>query len=1047
MEKMYGSSIRVYLLFGLLLVVGALCYFQIPVALFPNSTKPDIGIQVPYGKMTRETFLNTYGKSIEAELKSLQKKDCSTEETQARYYSNQVSYSVKFHWGDDGDACIKEVNQILANYRSRWPEDVQKATNIYSNSQGTGFIFITFHSETHSAEQVYEILEPILVPKLTAIHEASTPSLENPNQTQFTIQLSPHKMASFKLLPGAIFAKIRERLQPFSAGFLDQGSNSISIEMSSDIKTIEDLSKIIVAIEPKKNVYLSEIAEIKIEPSSQNRMILKTNGATAVALFIKAAPGKNIKTMSEKVIAAVNETMNSPNFPKEIKFSTIVNPGEFIDHAVNNVMQEVWLCSLIAVIILFIFIGSFIGTLTALIEIPTSIVLSFIIMKLTNVQLNLVSLGGLALSVGMNIDASIVVIDSIIRKFANKKSHSLSKENIVKQVTDAVKEVASPVIVSTITSLIVFIPLIFTSDLTYAILGDLAKTVVYSHGLSLFIAMILVPTIRIHLAQVTGSFAEKHSIAWLENFLNRLYDGYCASLDFFLRKKHLKRFSYIFILVATVLVSVSVPSHLKREIIAKPESPIIFTVISANSNAYLSQMEEMVAKFERKVGEKFGKDIQVTFSGTYSPNNAWMGILLQDKQKFPDVLKNLQEMTKDDTEARYYYQPYNPAELPIPNPPDWKIAFMGNDVIDAQAVKDAFRRSLLEANIVQDLQEDDRRIFDNRLLIQLHEEKLDPLSTGTSSVRPSDLAELVSLASTPIQLGDLSVNQKIKPIFAKYQDQFVRSIEEIAALPIPIGEKIVPLRALADFKSSKEAQELQRINGENIFNLEGFFLENEKANENIIAKKIKEFTHNFRNTELNEISKRVSVEHVDAKVELSKALKELYLTIAISISLIFLVLLIQFSSFVHSLIILLAIPFGILGVFVSLYVFNSTLSLNSGLGMILLVGITVANSIMLVEMIIRLVEEGVSIQEAIMETARKRIRPIVMTSLTTILGMLPVAIGYGDGGKVLQPLGIAVCGGLWVSLIFTLFIVPALELAYLNFLQKKTIGKDLERYL
>lgn len=1038
MEKLYSSTIRVYLMFGLLLVIGVFCYFKIPVALFPNSTKPEVGIQVPYGKMTRDTFLNTYGKNLEAELKALQKKDCSTEETKALYYNNQVNYSVFFHWGDDSDTCIKEVSQILANYKSRWPEDVQKSTGIYTNG-ASGFLFITFHSEKYNSEQVYEILEPVLIPKLRAIHEANNPNLDNPNQTQITIELSPYKMASFKLVPATIFAKIRDRLQPFNAGTLKQNNNNITIEMSSDIKTVEDLSKIIVAIEPKKNVYLSEIAEIKIEPNSQNRMILRTDGAAAVALFISALPGKNIKTMSEKVIATIKETLNSPGIPKDIQFSTLVNPGEFIDHAVTNIMKEVWLCSLIAVIILFIFIGSFVGTLTALIEIPTSLILSFIIMKLTNVQLNLVSLGGLALSVGMNVDASIVVIDSIIRKFASNQNHNLSKTNIVKQVSEAVREVASPVIVSTITSLIVFIPLIFTSDLSYAILGDLAKTVVYSHGLSLFIAMILVPTIRIHLAQITGSFAEKHSISWLDKGLNHLYDAYCVSLAFFLSKKKLKRLSYLLIIVATILITLFIPPHLKREIIAKPESPIILANISASSNVYISQMEDVVAKFERNLSEKIDKNlIDTTFANIYSLNNAMIGIHLKDKKNFSSVLKTLQEMTKDDTDARYNYFPFNPAELPIPNPPDWKIAFSGNDITQVQTVKDALRRSLLEEGIVQDLQEDDRRIFDNRLLIQLHEEKLDPLSSGVSVLRPTDLAEIVTLASTPIQLGDLSINQKLKSIFAKYPDQLLSSIEDIAALPVPFGERIVPLRALADFKRSKEAMELQRVNGENVFSLEGYFLENEKADEKKITKKLADFIRKFREQELDSIAKGVNVEQVDAKVELSKALKELFLTIAISISLIFLVLLIQFSSLVHSLIILLAIPFGILGVFISLYVFDSTLSLNSGLGIILLVGITVANSIMLVEMIMRLVEEGISIQDAIMETARKRIRPIFMTSLITILGMLPVAIGYGDGGKVLQPLGIAVCGGLWVSLIFTLFIVPALELAYLNFLQKKS---------
>jgi multidrug efflux pump subunit AcrB len=545
--------------------------------------------------------------------------------------------------------------------------------------------------------------------------------------------------------------------------------------------------------------------------------------------------------------------------------------------------------------------------------------------------------------------------------------------------------------------------------------------------------MLLVPTVRIHLAQLTGSFAEKHSVGFINRFLERLYNGYCDVLDYFLRKNGLKTASYLIVLVSLIVASIVIPPRLKREIIAKPDSPIVVTVINSGKNVHMDQMEELVAKYERRIQEKFGPMITFIESGTNSPNFAWVALHLQDKRKFSSILESVQEMTKEDSEARYSNFPFNPSELPIPNPPDWKIAFRGSNIEQQQEMKDAFRVALLESEVVEDVQEDKDRVFDNRLVLQLSEEKLDLLA---SKIQPSDLAQIISLTTEQTLVGDLTLNQKVKQVFLKYPSTLGNSIDEIGALPIPIGNKVIPLRALTEFKSSKQAPELERINGENVFSMEGFLLEKEKKDERDVLTKFKNFVKQFREKSPSLASSPVSVEELDSKVELTKALKELLLATAISISLIFLVIFIQFSSVVHSLIIMLAIPFGILGVFLSLYVFNSTLSLNSGLGVILLVGITVANSIMLVEMIVRLVEAGVGVKEAIMETARKRIRPIIMTSLTTILGMFPIALGLGDGGTVLQPLGIAVCGGLWVSLIFTLFIIPALELSYLSWLQK-----------
>ncbi len=1033
MEKIYGSPFRVYLLFALLLGVGILSYINMPVALFPNSTKPEIYVNVQYeGKWTRESFLNTHGKGIEYLLKAVQTKSCTSEKVIAHYGYGHVQYKIQFSWGDDGQLCLKEIEQIISSYKSRFPEEVQRATYVWLNNNGTGFFFANFHSETRSSKEIYEIIEPILQPKLSAIREANDPGVGEPVRTEITIELDPFRMASLKLLPRDVISKVQDRLRTYNGGSLDQEGHQISIELSSNIVDVESLSKILVSSDSKTNVFLSEIAQISLGPSTQNRQIIKVNGSTAVTLWEVPAPGKNIKDMSDKIIAAVKETMSTPGFPSDIQFNVAVNPSEFIDAAISNVMGEVWLCSLIAVLVLFFFIGSFVGTLTALIEIPMSIILSFILMKLTNVQLNLVSLGGLALSVGMNVDASIVVIDSIIKRFASQAGKVFNKELIIRQVADAVREVASPVIVSTITSLIVFIPLVFTSDLSYAILGDLAKAVIYSHGLSLFIAMILVPTVRIHIAQVTGSFAEHHSIAFIDRFLEGIYDGYCRTLEIFLQKNLLKKITYALVFVALLVVCWVIPPHLKREIIAKPESPIIFADITASTNVHMTQMEETVAKFERRVLDKVGSSIAFSESGTNSPTSAWVALHLHDKRKFKAILQDLQDMTKEDTDARYFYEPYNASELPIPNPPDWKVEFRGDDIVEQAGMKESFRLALLDSGIVQDVQEKKDGVFDNKLMLKLDEDKLDLLSA--SRIQVSDLAQIVSLTSSPVFLGDLPLKPRIKKIYLKYPQNFSNSVEEIGALPVPIGDKVIPLRSLGEMKTSKEPSGYNRIDSETVFGLEGYLLEKEKASEREILSNFKNFVTDF--IEKNSTSK-IRIEQVDAKVELTKALKELLLAISISIGLIFLVIFLQFSSVVHSLIIMLAIPFGILGVFLSLFIFNSTLSLNSGLGVILLVGITVANSIMLVEMIVRLVHKGVDIHDAIMQTARKRIRPIVMTSLTTILGMLPIALGHGDGGTVLQPLGISVCGGLWMSLIFTLYIIPSLELSYLKSLKKK----------
>lgn len=1027
MESIYRSPLRVYLCFAILLLMGFICFTKIPIALFPNSSKPEVSITVPFGKFTRDSFLNTYGRDFEGQLRGIQTPNCTTERVEAYYNSTDVFYSIFFRWGDSGDACLKEASQVLSAYKSRWPQEIQESSWVWLNAHGTGFFFGTISSAKRGSEELYNLVEPLLGPKLAAIKEASEAVVFNPEEKSVTIELSPLKMAGFKIKPDQIFTKIRDALTNFGGGVLSHAGHSITIEIGSNFRGVDDLEKILVSTDASKRVFLGELADVRYEVASNNRRVFKINGAASVGVWATPAPGRNIKVMAEKVLQALDEAMASDAIPKDVHYSVAINPATFIDESVSNVMHEVWLCSLIAVLVLFIFIGSFFGTLTALIEIPTSIVLSFILMKATGVQLNLVSMGGLALSVGMNVDASIVVIDSIIKRFQGRKRGVISNDDVVGLVTEAVREVKVPVVAATITSLVVFIPLVFTSNLSYAILGDLAKAVIYSHSISLFIAMILVPTVRIHMANRLGSFAEKHSIGWLDRWLDRLYDGYCRALAYFMEAPKLRNISYATVALSIVAAAITIPARLPREIIGKPASSIISVNLTSPKSTQMGQMEETAARFERMVHDTFGEKIDFVFTQVWAIDRGYLSIHLRNKHDYQKTLETLQELTKNDMETQFNYSPFNPAELPIPNPPDWRVTFANRSPEVAEATRDAFRLGLLEHGIVDDVQEDSASNLPNRLQLQPYDDKFALLSESTNPVFPSDVAAMVNLATGPVNVGRMVINNRVKTISARYPDQLVATPDEIAALPIRANDRILPLRALSEFKVSREAQRVTRINGEHSIALEGYFSEKEKKIEPEVRKRFNDFVEQFHKEHPN-----AGVSVVDAKVELSKALSELEMTVGLSMALIFLVLLLQFSSVVHTLIVMLAIPFGIFGVLVSLFGFHSTLSLNSGLGIILLVGITVANSIMLVEMILRLVEDGVPVRDAILETARKRIRPILMTSLITILGMLPVAIGFGEGGKVLQPLGIAVCGGLWVSLIFTLFFIPALEYSYLK---------------
>jgi hydrophobic/amphiphilic exporter-1 (mainly G- bacteria), HAE1 family len=269
------------------------------------------------------------------------------------------------------------------------------------------------------------------------------------------------------------------------------------------------------------------------------------------------------------------------------------------------------------------------------------------------------------------------------------------------------------------------------------------------------------------------------------------------------------------------------------------------------------------------------------------------------------------------------------------------------------------------------------------------------------------------------------------PIYLRLNAEDVSSVDQLKAFPIGFEGRLIPLGALAHISLEDRPPRIYREDQRSLIVLTGRLnkAQMSQSKERVAqAEKLLRAYKAKRDTNNPELPALVEVQ---PDKDLQQSLDQLKWAVGISIALVFLTMVIQLGDVVHSLLVLVAIPLGFIGVLVSLFVFKSTLSLNSGLGTILLNGIAVANSIILVDFIRKLHQSGKDAKTATIEASLARIRPILMTSMTTVLGMLPIALGFGEGGKILQPLGIAVCGGLWVSTFLTLYIVPALQYLYL----------------
>lgn len=1039
MASLYRSPLRVYLALALLSIIGIVSAYQLPVSLYPNSSKPAVSLCVGTN-LSPEAFLRSYGETIENQLRAIRRGPTEVERVVARYRPKRTCFDTQFRWGGDPDEATREAKNVAANIRGFLPDESRELIWVYSTSRSQGFFAASFYSNERSLTELYRILEPAIVPKLTALKDTQEPDLWNPQKKQILIELRPEALARFELMPQTVTQAVARALESYGGGSLTVDGGTINLDFPRTVNTLDHLKILQIPVPKGRSVSLGDIARVDLGVPLDSTQSFKTSGTQSLILFAQPKPGGNVKAMAEDIKSVIDTSL--VNLPKDIQYRVLVDPSEFIRSAVNNVGREVGIAAGLAVFVLFLFVGNIKNVATAAIEIPLSLILAFILMRFSGMNLNLISLGGLALSAGMNVDASVVVMENIFRHFEEHGNRHLNFEERLRIIVEAVAEVRFAVVASTIASLVVFLPLAFTSELSNAILGDLAKAVVFSHAFSAIVALILVPTIRLQLMK-NGMTHEKPSL--LENPLRRLEHAYSRALGRYLEARWLSRFVLMGIVVLLAALVAFVVPRLPREVIGKPDTDWLVVSISTVGNTLVRQQEVQTDQIEQQLLGILGDRVTYTFTEVYRADSSDIMLRLKDKHEMAHALSELSEKFPNSPLITYNFDSWNPAELPLPDPPVFQLSVKGNDLREmADTARDVSER-LQEQKWFNRVSVDPNLGKEESLMIRPRLDQWMMLASQGVRMTQSELADLTRTATAGQKLATIDFNGEKMAIFARYPENYTTTPEELAALPLGVGGKILPLKALASVRLEPSQPPILRENGREAYMINARGKPGERAETKKAVAKANEFIEKWtassagiRKPASDGVETKVppTIQIEDAQRDLTEALHQLGIAVSLSILLIFLTMVFQFGNIMNSLLVLVSVPLGFIGVLISLWVFKSSLSLNSMLGVILLNGLAVANSIILVDFLQKKVREGVAPKLAAVEVARVRLRPILMTSLTTGLGMLPIALGHGEGGKILQPLGIAVAGGLAFSMVTTLFIVPSLQVSWIEWRAK-----------
>lgn len=1039
MKKLIASPARVYIIMALLAALGLWASLKLPVSLFPNTAQPEIGVWIPYGSYSSEEFRRVYGNRLEGELAAIRIGDVEVEKQEGFYSPSSFFTLLRFPWGTDGTQALRETQQAVTTISSTLPEDVRRQVGVWQNG-GDSFFGMTFYSKKRSLSELHKILEPLLVPPMNRVKDTNQIGLYNPNEREIRVELRPQILTAIGLAPSAVEYAIQRALGTQNGGNLkgDEGGQ-LPIILSRSVSSLDDLRHVMISLPGDRNMPLGDIADLKYAAGGNHWESFATSGVPSLILFAKPKQGGNVKRMAEEILAIVEQV--KPSFPDDVEYRVMVDPSSYIRSAISNVMFEVALGSLLASLVLFLFIGSLRNVITTAIEIPISIALAFLMMKIFGININLLSLAGLALAAGMNVDASVVVMENIFRHFEEAKGPMNYKDKL-DSIVRAVDEVKTSVIASTLASLVVFIPFLFISGLSFAILGDLVQAVIFSHGFSAVVALILVPTVRLHLMRGENRVHEK--AAPIDFIYDRFEKVYLKSLNSFIHKPWaLPALIGSVAAVIAALVLFALP-RLPREIIGKPETDWITVNVNTQSNTDVRQMEATIAKLDHDISALIGDQVQYTFDEVHGPSNGNVLARIKDKGEMKKLKEKLEKAFPNAGGSRITVDEWNPSEFQIPDPPHIRVAISGGEPEDRLvAARDlqqllegtkSYARTWTRPDVTRNAT---LKILPKREQWNLLEQN----GFGWSTDR---LTDALRVATEGKWVGELLMDGVRTPVTINYPEGHLSSIDDLASFPLNVKGELIPLRAIATIEHETTLQNAFVEDGREMAVVFGKLSDENKKNVSASLKKHHEIVNAWIRDRLPTLGLRpLAVQIEDPAKELSESLNQLTIAFAGSIALIFLTIVLQFGSIGEALLVLAAVPLGLLGAIASLFVFGSSLSVNAVLGMILLNGIAVNNSIILVDFARRLLAQGIDPFEACLQSAKQRLRPILITSLTTILGMTPIALGFGTGGRVLQPLGIAVAGGLGVSMLLTLIIVPALQVRWMLWAESRASGQPL----
>jgi hydrophobic/amphiphilic exporter-1 (mainly G- bacteria), HAE1 family len=993
-------------------VLGLFSYARLPVEQMPEVNLPFLIVQTSYPGASPEQIEVDITKPLENAINGV----AGVKLIRSLSLEGISTVFTEFRLDSDMMRAMQDVRDKVALVRPTFPRDAKDPLILRAdNDNQQPVVSLAVRSSTFDLRELTSLTDQTIVKGLENVPGVARIDVNGKVTRQILIQIKPNALNSLGIGVDQVMNAIRAANQDVPAGRLSRGQSDTIVRIEGKIKDPAQFGRIIVAQQGAGPVYLSQVAEV-IDGEKEETSIARINGERSITIDVQKSQDANIVDTGKGIVAAVEAL--KPRLPKEVSLSVVFNSAESVEKSVNRVKSTILEGAGLTVLIVFLFLHSWRSTIITGLTLPLSVIATFIALYAFGFSLNFLTLMALSLCIGLLIDDAIVVRENIVRHLGMGKDHKTA----AREGTD---EIGLAVMATTFAIVAVFVPIAFMSGIIGRFFFQFGVTVAVAVLVSLFVSFTLDPMLSAVWHDPPGSRFRR--MPWLgrvmervEGFIEWMHEVYGGVLEWSLGHRK----SVIAIALGALLASFALVPLIGTEFVPQADEGFISLRLNTPVGSSLEYTDSKVRQVEEALKVFPEITLAMTTVGTDEGRNyARVNLKLVDRSERARSQKDLEK------EIRKVLRPIAGIDLTLGFNRPIFVNILGPDPEVLLRLANELKAQIAQVPGIADL-ELSEKTPNPALSVRLNNDAAAELGITVQQVG-STLRPLLAGDTVSYWLAPDAQNYEVNVRLPKDQRQLASDLSSLYLSTNkrgPDGElRMVPLRQVAEIVETTSPQTIRR---EELQRRVSLFANAQGRPAGDVGTDVSKITKAFVLPPGYRFSIRGQTEQMQDSFKAAMA------ALGLAVIFIYLILASQFASYLQPVAIMVSLPLSLIGVFLALLLTGTTLNIFSMIGFIMLMGLVTKNAILLVDFANRARRGGATLRESLLQAGQVRLRPILMTTAAMIGGMLPLALGAGEGGETQAPMGRAIIGGVITSTLLTLIVVPVLY-TYLDGLSER----------